>query len=187
MNAIEITGNNEFTVKARGMTLVCKPHDGEWLVLVNNASARAWNRGRAAFKVFASLEAVEKHYKSFAGLVDMVKALEVAQPVEAPKASQKATETKAATVAPVSTVDAVKAIAKRHGMHCRQLRLKRGVMSLGRQLEWLKPATFQALLQDLSEVKGIRIIQLDILTDSARHYIKEDRIMVDTLNLELIN
>ncbi|MGL4843947.1 MAG: hypothetical protein ACRC2Y_04925 [Aeromonas veronii] len=182
-NTIEITGNNEFTVKARGMTLVCKPsiiNAGEWDVVVDSAMVRAYRT--MGMKTFATLEAVEKHYKSFRGLVDVAAAA-----VEVEAAPVVAEAPIAAPVASVSVVDTVKAIAKRHGVHCRQLRLKRGVMSLGRQTEWLSRDAFESLVEELRKVKGIRIQQLDTLRDSARHQIKEDRIMVDTINIELIN
>ena len=185
-NTIEVIGN-AFQVKARGMTITVKPHDGEWLVLVDNASARAWNRGRESFKVFATLEAVEAKYKSLAGLVELAKALEEAEAVEAPKATQKATETKAATVAPVSVVDTVKAVAKRHGVYCRQLRLKRGVMALGRQGEWLTKAAFEAVVADLLTIRGTYIPQLEILRQNAERELKGGRVMVDTLTVGLLN
>ncbi|MGL4843839.1 MAG: hypothetical protein ACRC2Y_04370 [Aeromonas veronii] len=183
-NAIEVIGNT-FQVKARGMTITVKPHDGEWLVLVDNASARAWNRGRESFKVFATLEAVEAKYKSLRGLVELSKALEEAEEVEAAPVAVEAPI--AAPAASVSVVDTVKAIAKRHGVYCRQLRLKRGIMRIGRQTEWLSRETFEALVADLQKVKGIRIQQLETLRDSAKTEIKAGRVMVDTIGIGLLN
>jgi hypothetical protein len=181
MANIEITGKNEFTVNARGMTLVCKPCGDEWIVTVDNASARAWNRGNASFKMFATLEAVEAKYKSFAGLVDMVADL------VAVEAAPVVVEAPEAIVAPVSVVDAVKAVAKRHGVYCRQLRLKRGCMTIGRQCAWLNCETFEALVKDLQQVRGIRIQQLELLRESARTEIKEGLVMVDTIGVHLLN
>lgn len=183
-NTIEVIGKNEFRVVSRGMTITVKPSTlstGGFDVFVDSAMVRAYRT--MGMKTFATLEAIEKHYKSFRGLVDVAAA---AVEVEAAPVAVEAPI--AAPAASVSVVDTVKAIAKRHGVHCRQLRLKkRGVMSLGRQTEWLSRETFEALVECLQRVQGIRIQQLETLRDSARHQIKEDRIMVDTINIELTN
>lgn len=68
---------NETTYQttARGMTLTLTAVDynfGKWVVEVDNASARAWNRGRPAWKYFDTLDEVEARYKSFRGIAALI-------------------------------------------------------------------------------------------------------------------
>jgi hypothetical protein len=71
------TNETTFTTTARGMTLTLSQISeswGNWVVEVDNAAARAWNRGRASAKYFDTLEQVEAKYKSFRGIAALIEA-----------------------------------------------------------------------------------------------------------------
>lgn len=70
--------NKVFYTESRGskMTLKFEPdsynNDIKWVMLTTNASNRAYNRGIPMPKYFASLEAVEAHYKTWKGVSKLV-------------------------------------------------------------------------------------------------------------------
>ncbi len=180
MANIEMTGKNEFTVQARGMILVCKPYGDEWIVTVDNASARAYNNGNASFKRFASLQAVEAKYKSFRGLVDMAQAVEEIEAapvvvVEAPEA-----------ITIDQKIEAVRRLAKQHGIKgARRLKLKRQLVTAGKQGQWLTLEQFKGFVSDVQDM-GFRVAQLDTLIKNAGFPMKNGTaIMVDTITIEL--
>ncbi len=72
MNTFTQLDNNTFTTVNRGhhMTLV-RISDG-WEVTTVNAMSNAMNNGYAFPKYFPTLEAVEKKYKSWDGIVTLV-------------------------------------------------------------------------------------------------------------------
>jgi hypothetical protein len=180
-NEIIITGKNEFSVTTRGMTLVCKPsiiNSGEWDVIVDSAMVRAYKT--MGLKTFATLEAVQKHYKSFRGLVDMVADLAAVEAapvvvVEAPKA-----------ITIDQKIEAVRRLAKQHGIKgARRLKLKRQLVTAGKQGQWLTLEQFKGFADAIHDL-GFRVAQLDTLIKNSRYPMKNgSAVMVDTITIEL--
>lgn len=78
--AIEMRGNGEFSLSARGCDYTLKRENDRWAMYVVNAAVRAWNRGFAIPKYFDSLEAVEAKYKAWAGISNLAAAPYPVQP-----------------------------------------------------------------------------------------------------------
>lgn len=74
-NAIIQTGEKEFQLTARGneFTLSFNANRDQWQMMTVNAAVRAWNRGFAIPKFFATLEEVEAKYKAWRGIVALTK------------------------------------------------------------------------------------------------------------------
>jgi hypothetical protein len=73
-NAIMMTAEKTFTLTARGcdMTLTFDPVYGKWVMYSVNAMVRAYNRGFATPKFFATLADVEAKYKAWRGIAALV-------------------------------------------------------------------------------------------------------------------
>jgi hypothetical protein len=69
-HAIVMTGEKEFKLTARGcdFTLVFDVQRNEWAMYTVNAMVRAYNRGYAIPKFFATLAEVEAKYKAWRGI-----------------------------------------------------------------------------------------------------------------------
>lgn len=69
MNAIQMTADNSFSLVARGCRMTLrKENDGRWVMYTVNAMVMAYNRGFATPKYFATLEDVERRYKTWRGI-----------------------------------------------------------------------------------------------------------------------
>lgn len=70
--AIEQVDDNTFKTLSRGaaITLQRRADGGGWDVTVDNAAVRAWNS--LGYKNFATLEEVERKYKSLAGISKLI-------------------------------------------------------------------------------------------------------------------
>lgn len=67
-NAIQMVSETEYTLINKGHAMTLKKEDGSWVMYTMNAAVKAYNRGFPIPKYFASLQAVEKNYKSWAGI-----------------------------------------------------------------------------------------------------------------------
>lgn len=70
-NVIIQTADKEFNLVSRGndFTLRFEPTYGKWAMYTVNAMVKAYNRGYATPKFFATLEEVESKYKAWRGIV----------------------------------------------------------------------------------------------------------------------
>ncbi|WP_219096221.1 hypothetical protein [Pseudomonas sp. UMAB-40] len=72
MSAIEQIGDNRYSLKARGTSMVLEQVNGGWRVKTKNAATRAWSMGGESWKEFATLAQVEANYKSWRGIAALV-------------------------------------------------------------------------------------------------------------------
>ncbi|NMV37215.1 hypothetical protein [Ralstonia insidiosa] len=68
MQAIQVTGENSFFLRARGAEMTLKKEGERWAMYTVNAAVRAWRKGFAIPKYFDSLQAVEAKYKAWRGI-----------------------------------------------------------------------------------------------------------------------
>lgn len=72
-NAIMALGNNVYELSARGATMRLTIEDDKTCEMVtSNASARAWNRGHPSVRYFNNIDEVEKSYKSWRGISQLL-------------------------------------------------------------------------------------------------------------------
>ena len=63
---------NTYALKARGCEMTLMREQNGWSMYTVNAAVRAWNRGYAVPRSFATLEDVEARYKSWRGIAALV-------------------------------------------------------------------------------------------------------------------
>lgn len=71
---IQALPEGKFILKARGSEMTLQRCDDGWDMYVVNASVRAWNKGYAVPRHFATLADVEAKYKSWTGIAALVAA-----------------------------------------------------------------------------------------------------------------
>lgn len=76
---ITMVSMTKMLASARGnkMTLEYSYADSSWMVITQNASNRAYNRGMPMPRYFNTLIDVEKAYKSFKGVVSLCEGLDI--------------------------------------------------------------------------------------------------------------
>lgn len=75
-NAITMVNDKKYTLRARGCDFTLEQQEnGKWWMTVMNAAVRAYNNGFSMPKEFDSLKDVEKQYKSWAGISQLVESL----------------------------------------------------------------------------------------------------------------
>ena len=69
---IQQIDDNSYTVTSRGTHMVLEKHGDGWRMKTKNAATRVWGMGGESWKDFASLEEVERNYKSWRGIAVLV-------------------------------------------------------------------------------------------------------------------
>ncbi len=67
-NYINMLSSTKYYLESRGNKMTLVKEGDEWAMYVVNASVRAWRRGYAIPRYFASLDEVEKKYKTWRGI-----------------------------------------------------------------------------------------------------------------------
>lgn len=70
-NVIQMISDTEFKLTRGGHQMTLKMEQGLWAMYTVNAAVRAWNRGHAFPKYFATLDEVESNYKSWRGIATL--------------------------------------------------------------------------------------------------------------------
>ena len=73
-NAIQMIDENTFRLVARGSEMTLARVADGWTMSTVNAAVRAWNRGFAIPKHFATLADVEAKYKTWRGVAELIAA-----------------------------------------------------------------------------------------------------------------
>ncbi len=82
MKNLDVISENKFKLSARGNHFTIERQcNGKWLVIVVNASVRAYSNGIAFPVEYDSLDDVEKRYKSLKGISSIVKDLDSSKQV----------------------------------------------------------------------------------------------------------
>lgn len=74
-NAIEVIDENTYRLVARGNEMTLTRLADGWSMSTVNAAVRAWNRGYAVPKGFATLADVEAQYKTWRGVAALIDSL----------------------------------------------------------------------------------------------------------------
>ena len=69
---IQMVDENTFKLNTRGCEMTLKRDGDGWEMYTVNAAVKAWNRGVAIPKFFATLAEVEAKYKTWSGISSLV-------------------------------------------------------------------------------------------------------------------
>tara|TARA_B000000565_G_scaffold255758_1_gene237618 strand:+ start:106746 stop:106967 length:222 start_codon:yes stop_codon:yes gene_type:complete len=72
---IQMLSKNKFYTESRGNKMTLEKLGDRWLMVTDNAAARAYNFGRPGYKEFDTLLEVEQQYKSWRGIAALVKSI----------------------------------------------------------------------------------------------------------------